>query len=100
MDARRTSPSSAIGKARLSRLSSFGLPTSLPNSIRDRVEMMSVERMQLLTRLSRSLARSEDGAVLIYASIALAVFMGFAALVIDGGRLFTLDTEMQSAADS
>ncbi|HEX6119182.1 MAG TPA: pilus assembly protein TadG-related protein, partial [Dongiaceae bacterium] len=26
--------------------------------------------------------------------------MGFAALVIDGGRLYTLDTEMQSAADA
>ena len=51
-------------------------------------------------RRGRPLARSEDGAVLIYASIALAVFMGFAALVIDGGRLFTLDTEMQSAADA
>ena len=31
---------------------------------------------------------------------ALTVFMGFAALVIDGSRLFTLDTEMQSAADA
>ncbi|HEX6119801.1 MAG TPA: pilus assembly protein TadG-related protein [Dongiaceae bacterium] len=38
--------------------------------------------------------------MLIYVSIALTVFMGFAALVIDGGRLFTLDTEMQSAADA
>ncbi|MGH6892690.1 MAG: pilus assembly protein TadG-related protein [Dongiaceae bacterium] len=46
------------------------------------------------------LARDEGGAVLIYVSIALTVFMGFAALVIDGGRLLTLDTEMQSAADA
>ncbi|HKP24802.1 MAG TPA: pilus assembly protein TadG-related protein [Dongiaceae bacterium] len=51
-------------------------------------------------RLGRRLARDEGGAVLIYVSIALTVFMGFAALVIDGGRLFTLDTEMQSAADA
>jgi Flp pilus assembly protein TadG len=46
------------------------------------------------------LARDERGAVLVYVSIALTVFMGFTALVIDGGRLFTLDTEMQSAADA
>jgi hypothetical protein len=46
------------------------------------------------------LGRDEEGAVLIYVSIALTVFMGFAALVIDGGRLFTLDTEMQSASDA
>jgi hypothetical protein len=51
-------------------------------------------------RFGRRLARDESGAVLIYVSIALAVFMGFAALVIDGSRLFTLDTELQSAADA
>jgi len=50
--------------------------------------------------LGRRLARDEGGAVLIYVSVALTVFMGFAALIIDGGRLFTLDTEMQSAADA
>lgn len=48
----------------------------------------------------RRLARDEKGAALIYVSIALSVFMGFAALVIDGSRLFTLDTELQSAADA
>src|SRR5690242_3977541 len=46
------------------------------------------------------LARDEEGTVLIYVSIALTVFMGFAALVIDSSRLFTLDTEMQSASDA
>lgn len=51
-------------------------------------------------RFALRLARDEAGAALIYVSIALTVFMGFAALVIDGGRLFTLDTEMQSAADA
>ncbi|HWA46650.1 MAG TPA: pilus assembly protein TadG-related protein [Dongiaceae bacterium] len=49
---------------------------------------------------SRRLARDESGAALIYVSIALSVFLGFAALVIDGSRLFTLDTELQSAADA
>lgn len=51
-------------------------------------------------RFGRHLARDEGGAALIYVSIALTVFMGFAALVIDGSRLFTLDTELQSAADA
>jgi Flp pilus assembly protein TadG len=55
---------------------------------------------QRICGFGRRLARDERGAVLIYVSIALTVFMGFAALVIDGGRLFTLDTEMQSAADA
>ena len=50
--------------------------------------------------LFRRLARDEGGAALVYVSVALTVFMGFAALVIDGSRLFTLDTEMQSAADA
>jgi Flp pilus assembly protein TadG len=53
-----------------------------------------------MLHLGRRLARDEGGAVLIYVSIALTVFMGFAALVIDGGRLFTLDTELQSHADA
>src|SRR5919109_3022864 len=57
-------------------------------------------RWQQLCELARRLARDEGGAALIYVSIALTVFMGFAALVIDGSRLFTLDTEMQSAADA
>ena len=51
-------------------------------------------------RFGRRLARDESGAALIYVSIALTVFMGFAALVIDGSRLFAVDTEMQSAADA
>ena len=48
----------------------------------------------------RRLARDESGAALIYVSIALTVLMGLAALVVDGSRLFTLHTELQSAADA
>src|SRR3989337_1294564 len=62
-----------------------------------------MRRFDFVSRLggfARCLGRDEGGATLIYVSIALTVFMGFAALVIDGGRLFTLDTEMQSAADA
>jgi Flp pilus assembly protein TadG len=51
-------------------------------------------------RFFRRLARDEVGAVLVYVSLALTVFLGFAALVIDGGRIFATDTEMQSAADA
>src|SRR5687768_1873579 len=59
-----------------------------------------VARMTSGSQLMRAIARDERGAVLVYVSIAMTVFMGFAALVIDGGRLFTLNTEMQSAADA
>ena len=60
----------------------------------------SPARSRTILGFARRLARDEGGAALIYVSIALTVFMGFAALVIDGGRLFTLDTELQSAADA
>lgn len=60
---------------------------------------ISTGRMRMLG-FGRRLARDERGATLVYVSLALTVFMGFAALVIDGSRLFTLDTEMQSAADA
>ncbi|HEX6963534.1 MAG TPA: pilus assembly protein TadG-related protein [Lacipirellula sp.] len=56
-----------------------------------------IERMR--SGLGR-LRRDTRGMVLVYISIALAVFMGGAALVIDGGRIFTLQTELQSAADA
>ena len=61
---------------------------------------MRALRLDRMVRFSRRLARDEAGAVLIYVSIGLTVFMGFAALVIDGGRIFATDTEMQSAADA
>jgi Flp pilus assembly protein TadG len=64
------------------------------------VAMSRIGMSQRLVHLGRELRRREDGAVLVYVSIALTVFMGFAALVIDGGRLFTVDTELQSAADA
>jgi hypothetical protein len=56
--------------------------------------------LRRLCGFGRHLARDESGAALVYVSVALTVFMGFAALVIDGSRLFTLDTELQSAADA
>jgi hypothetical protein len=56
--------------------------------------------MRRVSDVAQRLVRDEGGAVLIYVSIALTVFIGFAALVIDGSRLFALDTELQSAADA
>jgi hypothetical protein len=60
---------------------------------------ISIGKRRILS-FGRRLACDEQGTTLIYVSLALTVFMGFAALVIDGSRLFTLDTEMQSAADA
>ena len=62
--------------------------------------MRTAAHFRTILGFARRLVRDEGGAVLIYVSIALTVFMGFAALVIDGSRLFTLDTELQSAADA
>lgn len=44
--------------------------------------------------------RDEGGAVLIYVSLALTVFIGGAALAIDAARLYNLQTQLQAAADS
>jgi Flp pilus assembly protein TadG len=48
--------------------------------------------------LSR-LVRDEKGAVLVYVTVILSVLIGFGALVIDLGRLASLQTELQSFAD-
>jgi len=42
----------------------------------------------------------ERGAILVYATVGATVFLGFAALVIDGGRLFVLHSQLQDAADA
>src|SRR5262249_21142286 len=44
--------------------------------------------------------RDERGAILVYATVGATVFLGFAALVIDGGRLFVLHSQLQDAADA
>ena len=54
---------------------------------------------RLAARFARPLA-DDRGAVLVYVSLGLTVFMGMAALAIDASRVFTLQTEMQSAADA
>jgi hypothetical protein len=42
----------------------------------------------------------QSGATLIMLTLAIAVLIGFAALVIDAGRLFVIKTELQSANDA
>ena len=44
-------------------------------------------------------ARTEEGGVAVYVALVSAVMIGFGALVVDLGRLFTLQTELQNAAD-
>lgn len=54
---------------------------------------------RLVARFARPVT-DDRGAVLVYVSLGLTVFMGMAALAIDASRVFTLQTEMQSAADA
>ncbi len=44
--------------------------------------------------------RGNKGGVAIYVALVSTIMLGFGALVIDLGRLFTLHTELQSAADA
>lgn len=44
--------------------------------------------------------RARDGGVAIYVALVSMVMMGFGALVVDAGRVYTLQTELQNAADS
>jgi hypothetical protein len=50
------------------------------------------------SRLGR-LARDESGVVTIFVVVALSVLLGLGALVIDAGRLYNLNSEMQAYAD-
>ena len=54
----------------------------------------------MFTRTSTNLWRDTRGAVLIYVTVGLTVLLGGAALVIDAGRLYTMNSELQAAADS
>src|SRR5215472_7142978 len=44
--------------------------------------------------------KDEDGIVLPYVAMTLAVIVGFAALALDGSRLMSVQTQMQGAADA
>jgi Flp pilus assembly protein TadG len=49
---------------------------------------------------ARSFLKTEDGGVAIYVALVSVVMIGFGALVVDLGRLFTVQTELQHAADA
>jgi Flp pilus assembly protein TadG len=53
-----------------------------------------------LCSFQRVLWRDTRGAVLIYVTVGLTVLLGGAALVIDAGRLYTMNSELQAAADA
>jgi Putative Flp pilus-assembly TadE/G-like len=48
----------------------------------------------------KRLWNNEDGVVLPYVAMTLAVIIGFAALALDGSRLMSVQTQMQNAADA
>ncbi len=60
---------------------------------------MSIGLKRQWTRIARCFLKTEDGGVAIYVALVSAVIIGFGALVVDLGRLFTLQTELQNAAD-
>ncbi len=52
------------------------------------------------TGLPRSLARNVRGSVAVYVAITAPVLLGIGALAVDLGRLMTVNTELQNAADA
>ena len=54
----------------------------------------------VLARAVGRLCRNESGGVAIYVALISVLMLGFGALVVDLGRLFTLQTELQNAADT
>jgi Flp pilus assembly protein TadG len=59
-----------------------------------------VRRNKTVVEFLRSLARDSGGAVAIYIAIVAPVMLGVGALSMDLGRLMTLNTELQGAADA
>ena len=55
--------------------------------------------MRLFSRFARRLCGAQDGGVAIYVALTSVIMLGFGALVVDLSKLFTLQTEMQAAAD-
>jgi Flp pilus assembly protein TadG len=62
--------------------------------------MKSSDVLRRLARLLATLGKDEDGHILLYFTIMLPVIMGMAGLVLDGGALFHLHTDLQELADA
>lgn len=56
--------------------------------------------MTPIHKLASRLWQARDGAVAIYVSFVSVIMIGFGALVVDAGRAYTLQTELQNAADA
>jgi Flp pilus assembly protein TadG len=56
--------------------------------------------MRLVKRVFGRLGGDEHGGVAIYVALVSVIMLGFGALVVDLGRLYTLQTELQNAADA
>ena len=54
----------------------------------------------LLRKFTGRFREAQDGGVAIYVALISALMIGFGALVVDLGRLFTVQTELQHAADA
>ncbi len=65
--------------------------------------MLSNPDLALAGLVKRPLSRlweAREGAVAIYVAFVSVVMIGFGALVVDAGRVYTLQTELQNAADA
>jgi Flp pilus assembly protein TadG len=57
-------------------------------------------RLETLSSSAGALWRDTSGVILPYIAVLLVVFIGVAALALDGGRAMSLQTQMQKAADA
>ncbi len=68
--------------------------------MRDATWNRNVRAGMTMSRPLRSLVRDVRGAVAVYVAIVSPALLGIGALSIDLGRLMTVNTELQSAADA
>ena len=61
---------------------------------------MVIVRLETLSSSAGALWRDTSGVILPYIAVLLVVFIGVAALALDGGRAMSLQTQMQKAADA
>ncbi len=69
-------------------------------TVQARTEPREEKLFRRHARQLRRLLRDRRGAVIVYVTIGLTVFMGFSALAIDGGYLYFMTNRAQSAADA
>src|SRR5262245_54536856 len=62
--------------------------------------MMAKAKLEGFLCDARTLWRDTDGVILPYVSVLLVIFVGVAALALDGTRAMSLQTQMQKAADA